>query len=262
VPIHELRATSYENATATAHSNSNSQTPDIPLSTLFGALSAQTMSSVTPVEDAPATTTERPHPLIAHEAPLQVSVATTYAAGVSSSLASAQDLRQISASVAYGLSERDALGLEIGTTSYSVEQSSTVITTSDAFSSTMRTSINDGTGSEKLASPEAVREVYGKGQMQRTAVVHTGWGTAFYERSLIASERLGLTGRAGFGASDSGFLGFGRLTGSLDLGSGFSVMLGAEARAMPFQTGAGAAVSSQITYGTVLTALTGLRVRF
>jgi len=88
------------------------------------------------------------------------------------------------------------------------------------------------------------------------------WGSAFYERKFLNVSSVSVTGRAGAGVGADGLLGYGRLVGEWSIGAGLSVVVGAEARAMPFRVGSAEGRSSATSYGTVLTALTGLYMRF
>ena len=194
--------------------------------------------------------------------PLTVVISTAYATGVSSSLASAQNVEQISASLAYGISEDEGIGFEVGATSYSIDQASNVLSTTEPVSAMMRSSVNEEPDDGKLSTPETGPGAYTSSSQRQTAQVRTAWGGAFYERRLLSLEDVSVHGRAGAGLLEDGVLGYGRVSGQWMLGAGISVMVGAEARSMPFQTGAGAAVSSEITYGAVITAVTGIQVRF
>ncbi len=238
--------------------------PSIPLGTLFqGAV----QPSIAMTKDAAGSEGGSPRhygeviPWHADD-PVSVTLATSYAAGMGSTLASAQNVEQISASLAYGLTDDDAVGLEIGATSYSIAQTSDLLTTTEPVSSSMRSVVHGGDAGGKLASPEDEPGQYSVSTQGRTAQVRSMWGSAFYERRLLDLESVALFGRAGAGVSQDGLLGFGRLTGQWTVGAGISVVVGAEARSMPFQTGAGGAVASQIAYGAVVTAVTGLQVRF
>ena len=114
----------------------------------------------------------------------------------------------------------------------------------------------------KLASPEHVGGSFSSSefdvQRQETSV----WGSAFYERRLVTLSSISLTGRAGAGVAADGLLGYGRLVGEWTLSGGLSVILGAEARAMPFRVGVSSGQSDATAYGTVLTAISGLYLRF
>ena len=160
------------------------------------------------------------------------------------------------------MTEDDAIGLEVGATSYSISQTSDLLTTTEPVSSSMRSLVHDGDGGGKLASPEDEVGHYSIASQGRTAQVRSMYGSAFYERRLVDLESVALFGRAGAGVSQEGLLGFGRLTGQWTVGAGISLIVGAEARSMPFQTGAGGGVASQVAYGAIVTAVTGLQVRF
>jgi len=238
--------------------------PDVPLGTLFQGVvqpSLRSTSTVAPSQPSRSTTPTEIIPWRDDE-PVSVMVSTSYAAGVGSTIASAQNVEQVSASLAYGLSDADAIGLEFGATSYSIDQTSEILTTSEPVSSSMRMIVNGGDSNGKLASPEDEQARYSSLSQDRTAQVRSMWGSAFYERRLLDLESVAVVGRAGAGVSQEGILGFGRLTGQWNVGGGFSLVMGAEARSMPFQTGAGSRASSEISYGAIVTAITGLQVRF
>ena len=194
--------------------------------------------------------------------PTSVTVSTSYAAGLSSSVEGATDVRQFAASVGYGLSDDDMFGLEVGTTSYTTNTTSTILNTPGSAASTAAEPSGGTPVPGKLASPEPTSGSYEASEFdvrrQETAV----WGSAFYERKLMTLSSISLTGRAGAGVTQDGVLGYGRIVGEWTVSGGLSVVVGAEARAMPFRMGANTMQSTTSSYGTVLTAVTGLYMRF
>jgi hypothetical protein len=188
-----------------------------------------------------------------------VTVSTSYGAGISSSVGGASDVRQIAASIGYGLSDVDVLGMEIGTTSYTMQGRSSMLVTPGSSASMAADPSGDRAVPGKLASPEPISGSYSSRTFDVSRQESVVWGSAFYERRFVTLSSVSFTGRAGAGVGEDGLLGYGRVMGQWSVGAGLSIVVGAEARAMPFRMGAG---SGSSTYGTVLTALTGLYMSF
>ena len=191
-----------------------------------------------------------------------IMVATSYAAGLSSSVEGASDVRQIAASIGYGFSDVDAFGLEIGSTSYTLNSTSSMTVSPGNAASTAADPSGDRGVSGKLSSPEPVSGTYQTYDFTTTRQETSFWGSAFYERKLMRISTISVTGRAGAGVAEYGLLGYGRLVGEWTISGGLSVVVGAEARAMPFRVGSIDGQSTSTSYGTILTALTGLYLRF
>lgn len=231
----------------------NVSMPDVPLSAYLGGLVA---SSTQP--------SERGQVISAAEQPLPVFITTSYAAGMASTVPGAADVRQISASLAYGVSERGKVGLEVGSTSYAMTRDMTVLSghasSSDAFASAKPVGQDGGSG--KLSSPEPNNADYESSTVSVRTEERQFWGTAFYEHKLFSYNSISVQGRLAAGVGEDGPLGYGRLMGEWKVAGGISIVAGAETRAMPFRTGGVAGPNTSATYGAVITALTGLNIRF
>lgn len=231
----------------------NVATPDVPLSAYLGGLSA---STTLPGEHGQV--------ISAAEQPLPVFITTSYAAGMASTVPGATDVRQISASLAYGVSDRGKVGLEVGSTSYAMTRDMTVLTghasSAGAFASAKP--VGQGGGSGKLSSPEPNNADYQSSTVTVRTEERQFWGTAFYEHKLFSYNSISVQGRLAAGVGEDGLLGYGRLMGEWKVAGGISIVAGAETRAMPFQTGGVGGANTSATYGAVVTALTGLNIRF
>ncbi|MBI2794986.1 MAG: hypothetical protein HYX66_10105 [Ignavibacteria bacterium] len=204
-----------------------------------------------------------------------ITLSTVYATGFGSAASGATDISQVAASIGYEMGKEDFVGLEFGATSYSVEYtSSSLLGTSEGASLTSQVPINVSMTPQasavqipveqpsKLASPDPVTTHYSAGQFTTFARQSTVWGTAFYERRLITLSSLSLNARAAAGVSEDGVLGYGRILGEWEVGGVVSLVIGSELRTMPFRTGTRNNNQSAINYGTILTGLTGIHVRF
>ena len=209
-------------------------------------------------ESAPAPADQ----LYEEDQPAFISVSTSYAAGVSTSLPNTSDVEQLAASIGFGVTEDDLVGLELGSTSYSYTRTSSLTEQTGASVSRMAMVNDNGDDDGKLASPTPTTGSYETTEFVDQQRAFSVWGTAFYERRLLNIESFSLLGRAGAGVATDGVVGYGRVTSELALGSAISLVVGAEARAMPFRLGPIQGTGSSKAYGTVFTALTGLHVRF
>lgn len=227
--------------------------PDVPLSTIFGGVVASTTEWGV-AETAVATA----------ESVLPVYITTSYAAGMASSVPGADEIRQVSASLAYGVSEQTKVGLEIGSTSYSMTREMTVLSGhpagTGAFASAKPAGATGGSG--KLSSPEPSNADYVPSTMTIQTQETQFWGTAFVEHKLFALNAISISGRLGAGIAEDGVIGYGRLAGEWKVGGPLSIVAGAETRAMPFRTGGTAGTNTAATYGAIVTAITGLNIRF
>lgn len=237
--------------------------PQVTLSSMFKGSGS---GSQPPIGSADASPTSRTSPHDTFEGyyqtgPAYVTVSTSYAAGISSSVPTTSNIQQLAASIGFGVTEDDVVGLELGSTSYSYARTSTL--TEQTGASVARMSmVNEGGGDSKLASPEHTTGSYETSETSVTGQEQSIWGAAFYERKMLAVDAFNLRGRAGAGVSTGGVVGFGRITGELELTSGVSLVVGAEARAMPFTVGPIQGTGTNKQYGSVFTALTGIHVRF
>lgn len=227
--------------------------PEVPLSTIFGG-------AVTPTVEWAVTEPAMP----VQEQVLPVFVTTSYAAGMASSIPGADEIRQISASLAYGVSEQMKVGLEIGSTSYSMTRDMTVLSGhaagTGAFSSAKPADVSGGSG--KLSNPEPSNADFVVSTMTIQTQETQIWGTAFVEHKLFALNAISISGRLGAGIAEDGMIGYGRLSGEWKVGGPVSIVAGAETRAMPFRTGGTAGANTAATYGAIVTAITGLNIRF
>jgi hypothetical protein len=192
-----------------------------------------------------------------------ISISTSYAAGIGSSVTAAEQVRQLTASIGYGLSDADMFGLEVGATAYTIQRLSTV--TQPVGGS--RTVVNRGpvmgapTGG-KLSSPDSPTQTFRPDSAIVVSEERQVWGSAFYERKLLVIDNLALRTRLGAGVSEDGLIGYGRVTGEWKVNGILSIVAGAEVRGMPFRTGSVGGASGATSYGSVVTALTGMYLRF
>lgn len=204
-----------------------------------------------------------------------IMLSTVYAAGFGSVASGAMDISQVAASVGYEMGMEDFVGLEFGATSYSIEYTTSSLRgTSEEAALTSQERINVSLPPQtsivqtpmeqptKLTSPDPGTTHYSAGQFTTATRQSTVWGTAFYERRLITLSSLSLNARAAVGVAEDGVIGYGRLLGEWKLGGIVSLVIGSELRTMPFRTGTGNSSQTAINYGTILTGLTGLHVRF
>lgn len=228
-------------------------TPEVPLSSIFGGAIASTN------QWAPSETTNQ-----MVEQVLPVYITTSYAAGMASSIPGADEIRQFSASLAYGVSEQTKVGLEIGSTSYSMTRDMTVLSGhpagTGAFASAKPAGATGGSG--KLSSPEPSNADYEPSTMTIQTQETQFWGTAFIEHKLFTLNAISISGRLGAGIAEDGMVGYGRLAGEWKVGGPLSIVAGAETRAMPFRTGGSPGSNTAATYGAIVTALTGVNIRF
>ena len=189
-------------------------------------------------------------------------LATSVATGIGANSVGASDIRLIAVSIGYNMGEDNVFGLEVGNTSYTVTKTSVFVEQSGA--STARTEMRPDDNSVvpgKLASPDPIGGSFETTETSYIGRENSVWGTAFFERRLLHSDNFAMRARAGAGVGVGGLVGYGRLVGEWSVGGTLSLVVGAEARAMPFRVGGGAGASAS-SYGTVLTALTGIHLKF
>lgn len=204
-----------------------------------------------------------------------ITVSSVYAAGLNSGTSGATNITQVAASIGYEMSEEDFVGLEIGATSYSIQQTSTLLrgepgrallTTQEStdVSIPSQTAIVQAPlePPPKIASPDQITEHYSTTRFLTITKQSTAWGAAFYERRLITLSSLSLNARAAAGVGEDGVIGYGRIMGEWKVGGVVSLVIGSELRTMPFKIGTGTNTRSAINYNTILTGLTGVHVRF
>ena len=192
-----------------------------------------------------------------------VIIATAYSAGLGSSVSSATNVRQVAASLGYVVDENSVMGLEVGATSYSVHR---MITGTDPIGGMrgvmgIEPAPNASNGS-KLASPTNPGLSYSIDSLPASLQESLVWGSAFVERRIMSAYNVDLRGRLGAGVSEDGLLGYGRVLGAVSIGDIVTFTVGAEVRGMNFRTGSIDGRASATTFGTVLTALTGVSVEF
>jgi hypothetical protein len=205
----------------------------------------------------------------------RISLATMYGEGFGSNASGATNISQVAASIGYEMGKEDFVGLEFGATSYSIEYStSSLLGAPDEASMASREPIDVAIQPQastvqmpmeqptKLTSPDPATTHYSASQFTTSSRQSTVWGTAFYERRFITLSSLSLNARAAAGVGEDGLIGYGRLIGEWRLGGVVSLVIGSELRTMPFRTGTRNNNQSGINYGTILTGLTGVHVRF
>ncbi len=225
------------------------------LSSVFGSLGGGGIAVGT-------ATPEESRPSLPEPPTTQVTVSTAFATGLTSSVEGAEAVRFIAASIGYGLGDDDVLGMEVGATQYSVQRSGMVLSMMGSGSSMTATEPPSGHGSNgKLSSPDRQAQRYASDSITYRLEESQVWGSAFYERKLFALRDVSLRSRIGAGVGEDGLIGYGRLTGEWHFGA-FSLIMGAELRGMQFRTGSESGSSSATSFGSVVTALTGLYVRF
>lgn len=262
--------------------------PTIELPSLNSFFS-QPISVVSLIEGQETITPSSQQGGVAQRTPITLS--SVYATGLSSGTSGATDITQFAASIGYEMSGEDFVGLEIGTTSYSIQQTATSLrgepegaslTTQEASDASIpsQTAIVQAPlgPPTKLASPDQTTEHYLTSQFITLTKQSTAWGAAFYERRIITMSSLSLNARAAAGVGEDGVIGYGRIIGEWKIDGVVSLVIGSELRTMPFKIGNGIGIGtgtgigigigtgtntrSSINYNTILTGLTGVRVRF
>ncbi|MCO6465242.1 MAG: hypothetical protein J5I53_01375 [Bradyrhizobiaceae bacterium] len=188
-----------------------------------------------------------------------VTFSTAYAAGMGSSVAQTSNIRQYTASIGFEVEANSLVGLEVGSMEYDMRLTSVGAVPINGSRSTM---IVHNARSGKLAVPDVPPLRYSTDSITSVVQERQVWGSAFYERSVISSHHLAIRGRVGTGVSEDGLIAYGRVLGTYDIGRYLSVVAGAEVRGMNFRTGSVSGSSSASAFGAVVTALTGLYVRF
>lgn len=188
---------------------------------------------------------------------------TTFSTGFRSSLPATDAIRHYNASLAYGLSNDDKVGLEIGTTSYSVEQGVRTLEQAGGGGAVMASAtVNPEVSNGKLSSPNFGTHRYVRDSTTIAIQQTTFWGGVFYERKVLRLNDVSIAGRVGAGVGQQGLVGYGRITGEWKVVGPLTFILGAELRGMEFVSGQANSIGSPLTFGMVASALTGLHVRF
>lgn len=135
-------------------------------------------------------------------------------------------LSHFSQSVAYSMNDDERMGIELGFTEYSYTEN-----TIRQFALPQNES--GGGGMVEVLDPSSYdgsENGYITVPIEVDRNKQIFWGAAFYERTVFDSFGLSLQGRLGFGSSEDGILGYGRLFAKYELFSGLYVTLGSEGR--------------------------------
>lgn len=162
---------------------------------------------------------------------LALVLGTYVGTGFGGSEPTVSDAQIISQSVGFGVGEGLVVGLEFGSISYA----SDVVTTA-SFRRVEPGAIWTGrvpgeSGRPSKLDPAPTGE-YDRGSITTTSTVSRLWGTAFVQKSLVRSGIGELLVRGGVGVDDLGLIGYGRVTGQVQLQKWVSLSVGAEARTM------------------------------
>ncbi|MFA6572389.1 MAG: hypothetical protein WCT77_14270 [Bacteroidota bacterium] len=133
-------------------------------------------------------------------------------------------ISHFSQSVDYAVNKKERLGIEFGYTEYSYEENVT-------FKKPLTGDLVDRV---LIVNTPAYPGFNEPGWINYDASISRQkqmfWGSAFYERTFIATNIFSLDGRLGVGSSDEGPLGYGRFYGMIEVFDGFAFTVGAEGR--------------------------------
>ncbi len=130
-------------------------------------------------------------------------------------------ISHISQSIAYSINNDQRIGIEMGYTEYSYEQTVNVLVPFGSINDEkfIITQFNNDNENDLILYPIK----FHKNQQ-------VFWGAAFYEESLISNEFLSLVGRFGGGTTSDGPLGYTRLFAKVNIMKNLSINLGSEGR--------------------------------
>mgnify|MGYP003381082763 CR=1 FL=1 len=162
---------------------------------------------------------------------LAVVLGTYVGTGFGGSEPTVSNARIISQSVGFGVGEGLVVGLEFGSISYAND----VVTTANIRrvepGAIWTGRVPGESGRPSKLDPAPTGE-YDRGSITTTSTVSRLWGTAFIQKSLLRSGVGELLVRGGVGVDDLGIIGYGRVTGQVNLQKWVSLSVGAEARTM------------------------------
>lgn len=130
-------------------------------------------------------------------------------------------ISHISQAIAYSINNTQRIGIEMGYTEYSYEQTVNVLVPFGSINDEkfIITQFNDDNENDLILYPIK----FNKNQQ-------VFWGAAFYEESLLSNEYLSLVGRIGGGTTSDGPLGYTRFFAKINVLKNVSVSLGSEGR--------------------------------
>lgn len=163
--------------------------------------------------------------------PLAVVLGTYVGTGFGGSEPTVSNAQIISQSVGFGVGEGLVVGLEFGSISYAND----VVTTANIRrvepGAIWTGRVPGESGRPSKLDPAPTGE-FDRGTITTTSTVSRLWGTAFVQKSLVRSGVGELLVRGGVGVDDLGLIGYGRVTGQVQLQKWVSLSVGAEARTM------------------------------
>jgi hypothetical protein len=130
-------------------------------------------------------------------------------------------ISHISQAIAYAINNTQRIGIELGYTEYSYEQTVNVLVPMGSIINEkyIITQFNNDNEDDLILYPIK----FNKNQQ-------VFWGAAFYEESLLSNEYLSLNGRIGGGITSDGPLGYTRLFAKINLMKNLSLNIGSEGR--------------------------------
>lgn len=155
-----------------------------------------------------------------------------------------------SQSIAYRIADKHYLGAEIGYTEYSYNEE---VKVNVKLSQDYRSSIE--------AFNPSNDDILIEHPFNYKRTKHLFWASAFYERSLLETDIFSLSGRIGAGASNDGFVGFGRAMAKYNVIGGLYLTVGAEGRVFSYETPSTFLTAGRSTKSTIAI-IYGLQMRF
>jgi hypothetical protein len=130
-------------------------------------------------------------------------------------------ISHISQAIAYSINNTQRIGIELGYTEYTYEQTVNVLVPMGSIINEkyIITQFNNDNEDDLILYPIK----FNKNQQ-------VFWGAAFYEESLLSNQYLSLNGRIGGGITSDGPLGYTRLFAKINLMKSLSLNIGSEGR--------------------------------
>lgn len=130
-------------------------------------------------------------------------------------------ISHVSQAIAYSINNSQRIGIELGYTEYSYEQTVKVLVPLSSINDEkyIITQFNNDNDNDLILYPIK----FNKNQQ-------VFWGAAFYEESLLSNQYLSLVGRIGGGTTSDGPLGYTRFFAKINVMNNLSLSIGSEGR--------------------------------